>query len=168
MINSLILSEKCNKTHKSVIVLIEKYKDMLNNPKMDIKDNDKGKQTEYYFLTEYQTKLLIMLMQNSDVVIRFKVEILNNSFNYTEFTNYQLKGYITHVIILKNYDKTYSTSISKGPKKHGNTVYISPGFTNGNSVECSVRHNLKLGDRFKADKAKLNEIITFIEGKGKI
>jgi|GEM_PF-4146890 hypothetical protein len=166
MIDSMILAEKCNKTHKSVMGLINTHMCLLGYPVKGVKDNEKGKSTEFYTLNMYQTMALILLMQNSSIINKYKMQILNNSFDYSEFRHYACRGYITHVCIYRQPDGTYFTGISKNPKG-SNITYCSPGYVNGNSVECSTRYKFKLGPIFKADNDKLCEIIRYIEYRGR-
>lgn len=167
MINSMILAEKCNKIHRGVMLLIDTHLTLLGYPVKAEKFNEKGKPTEFYNLNEYQAKALILLMQNSKTVTQYKMQILDNTFDYSEFKNYSCRGYITHVCIYKHFDGTYFTCINKNPKG-ANLFYCSPGYVNGTSVECSTRYRFDLGHSFKADTLKLGEIIKYIESKGAI
>lgn len=98
MTNSLAIAAGTENEHDSVILLIRKFLDELEtfgkigfevapegnsrfeigNSVVEVKNprDSKGRRTEFAFLNEPQATLLITFMRNSEIVVRFKVELV--------------------------------------------------------------------------------------------
>lgn len=83
---SNVIANGVKKEHKTVINLITKYKKEISHfgiLNTDIKKNKKGHPTEFYYLNEEQTTLLITLMRNdpkNNIIINFKIDIIDEFF----------------------------------------------------------------------------------------
>jgi len=80
---SLILSEKVELEHRAILQLIRKYKEreIFKRSAFEMqKIKTKGRQGEVYFLTESQALFLLTLMKNSDLVVDFKENLVNEFF----------------------------------------------------------------------------------------
>jgi len=79
---SLIIAEGVKKDHSSMIKLIRKYENDLNEfgtCRFEILKT-KGRPLEYVCLNEQQTTLLITFMRNNDVVINFKKNLVKEFY----------------------------------------------------------------------------------------
>ena len=86
--NSLILSQGCEVEHRSVLQLIRKYKErkIFQTSAFQMQRlKTKGRQTEYYLLSESQAIFLITLMNNSDKVLDFKEALVNAFIEHRDF-----------------------------------------------------------------------------------
>ena len=75
---SEIVAKGVNKTHKSVIWLIRKHKDDLESfGTLDVAHRKSaGRPLEFAYLNESQVYFLLTLMQNSEVVTKFKKQLI--------------------------------------------------------------------------------------------
>ena len=78
LVTSLIIAEGVKKDHSSIMTLVRKYENDLNEfgtCRFEILKT-KGRPLEYVCLNEQQTTLLITFMRNNDVVINFKKNLV--------------------------------------------------------------------------------------------
>ena len=79
MTTSLAIADGTENTHESVIKLVRKYVEQLTSfgeVGFQIRLNPQGSPTEFAYLNEPQSTLLITFLRNSDVVVRFKVALV--------------------------------------------------------------------------------------------
>lgn len=79
MTTPLALAEGTENTHESAIKLVRKYVEQLTSfgeVGFQIRLNPQGSPTEFAYLNEPQSTLLITFLRNSDVVVRFKVALV--------------------------------------------------------------------------------------------
>lgn len=88
-INSLIIAEGTQNEHESVIRLIQRYEEKFNRwGKIyftDLKSGNKngdmrGRPTKVAFFNEQQATFLITLLRNTDVVLEFKSELVDQFY----------------------------------------------------------------------------------------
>jgi len=90
---SLILSESIGVEHRAILILIRKYKDreILKSSAFEMRKlKTKGRDAEYYYLTESQSMFILTLMNNSEKVLDFKESLINAFVHYRQVA---LKGY---------------------------------------------------------------------------
>ncbi len=84
--NSLIIARGTGNQHKSVIALIKKYIKFFerfgNLRFSDLKSTNPqgGRPTKVYYLNEQQATLLMTFLDNSEIVIKFKVELVRQFY----------------------------------------------------------------------------------------
>lgn len=84
--NSMIIAKGTDNEHKSVVSLIKKYKSKFekfgNFRFSDLKSTNPkgGRPTRIYFLNEPQATLLITFLDNTDIVVDFKVELVKQFY----------------------------------------------------------------------------------------
>ena len=84
--DSLVIAKGTDNEHKSVVALIRKYKSKFEKfgkfRFSDLKSpNPKGgRPTRIYFLNELQATLLITFLDNTDIVVDFKVELVKQFY----------------------------------------------------------------------------------------
>jgi len=84
---SFIIAERTNNQHKNVMALIRKYENELSElgeVAFQTRLNTQGSATEYAVLTEEHTSLVLMLLKNNEVVVRFKLDITKAFFKMRE------------------------------------------------------------------------------------
>jgi phage regulator Rha-like protein len=99
---SLILSERIKVEHRAVLNLIRKYKHrkIFQTSAFEMqKLKTKGREAEYYFLTESQAIFILTLMRNSEKVLDFKESLVNAfmEYRYHYLYSLQVKGTPEHV-----------------------------------------------------------------------
>ena len=88
--NSLIIAEGTENEHRSIIRLIQRYEEKLNRwgkvQFTDLKSTNPlgGRPTTVAFLNEQQATFLITLLRNSDVVLDFKSELVDQFYKMRE------------------------------------------------------------------------------------
>lgn len=84
--NSLIIAKGTGNQHKSVIALIKKYIKFFERfgslRFSDLKSTNPqgGRPTRVYYLNEQQATLLMTFLDNSEIVIKFKVELVRQFY----------------------------------------------------------------------------------------
>lgn len=82
--DSWIIAEGTNNQHESVVALIIKYKadfeDFGNIEFTDFKSGKRGRPTKIYRLNEPQATLLITYLDNTEIVRRFKKELVRQFY----------------------------------------------------------------------------------------
>ena len=86
---SKIIAEGANIQHESVVRLIKEH---LSNFERwgkvnfsDLKSGKRGRPTRIFYLTEQQATLLITFLDNTEVVINFKTELVDQFFKMRDF-----------------------------------------------------------------------------------
>ena len=88
--NSLIIAEGTQNEHESIIRLIQRYEEKFNRwgavKFTDLKSGNPlgGRPTKVAFLNEQQATFLITLLRNSDVVLDFKSELVDQFYKMRE------------------------------------------------------------------------------------
>ncbi len=83
MTTSLAIAEGTGVQHKNVLELVRKFTSELlgfGEVAFQTRLNPQGSPTEIVFLNEPQSTLLLSLMRNSEIVVRFKVELVKAFF----------------------------------------------------------------------------------------
>lgn len=83
MTTSLAIAEGTGVQHKNVLELVRKFTSELlgfGEVAFQTRLNPQGSPTEIVFLNEPQATLLLSLMRNSEIVVRFKVELVKAFF----------------------------------------------------------------------------------------
>ncbi len=86
-ITSLVIAEGTGNQHKSVVALVKKhmeYFEKFGNIRFsDLKSTNLqgGRPTKVYYLNEQQATLLMTFLSNSEIVIKFKVELVKQFYH---------------------------------------------------------------------------------------
>jgi phage regulator Rha-like protein len=84
---SLLMSDGIGIEHRAVLDLIRKYKDRKIFKTFTVEPQrlkTKGREKEFYYLSESQAIFLITLMKNSDKVLDFKESLVNAFIKYRD------------------------------------------------------------------------------------
>ena len=81
---SLVIAEGTGNQHKSVVALVKKHIEYFRKfgsiEFSDLKSLKGGRPTKVYYLNEQQATLLMTFLDNSEVVIEFKVELVKQFY----------------------------------------------------------------------------------------
>ncbi|MEY8321872.1 Rha family transcriptional regulator [Lachnospiraceae bacterium 46-61] len=81
---SLVIAESTGNQHKSVVALVKKHIEYFRKfgsiEFSDLKSLKRGRPTKVYYLNEQQATLLMTFLDNSEVVIEFKVELVKQFY----------------------------------------------------------------------------------------
>ena len=81
---SLVIAEGTGNQHKSVVALVKKHMEYFRKfgsiEFSDLKSLKRGRPTKVYYLNEQQATLLMTFLDNSEIVIEFKVELVKQFY----------------------------------------------------------------------------------------
>ena len=81
---SLVIAEGTGNQHKSVVALVKKHIEYFRKfgsiEFSDLKSLKRGRPTKVYYLNEQQATLLMTFLDNSEIVIEFKVELVKQFY----------------------------------------------------------------------------------------
>lgn len=87
--DSLVIAKGTNNQHESVVSLIKKYEsDFSEFGKIDfsdLKSGKRGRPTRIYQLNEQQATLLMTYLDNTDIVRKFKMELVRQFYAMRQF-----------------------------------------------------------------------------------
>lgn len=82
---SLVIAEGTGNQHKSVVALVKKHIEYFRKfgsiEFSDLKSLKRGRPTKVYYLNEQQATLLMTFLDNSEIVIEFKVELVKQFYH---------------------------------------------------------------------------------------
>ncbi len=82
---SLVIAEGTGNQHKSVVALVKKHMEYFKKfgrvEFSDLKSLKRGRPTKVYYLNEQQATLLMTFLDNSEIVIEFKVELVKQFYH---------------------------------------------------------------------------------------
>ena len=81
---SLVIAEGTGNQHKSVVALVKKHIEYFRKfgsiEFSDLKSLKRGRPTKVYYLNEQQATLLMTFLSNSEIVVKFKVELVKQFY----------------------------------------------------------------------------------------
>jgi hypothetical protein len=182
MISTRLISLKIGIEHRSILSLIDNYKDIfikMGELKKEKEKTMKGRPFEVYYLNDNQLNFLISILGNSKNTIELKYSVAVNGLKAIHNLKEQVKK--GHIYIIKKNDiNLYKIGASINPIKRINAIstqsgefiekiFISEQCEIYNKIESKIHEEYKscrnIGEWFKFDDKIVSIIIEEINKK---